>query len=554
MPGGRLASAGLLTLPLDRLARVERTVFMAQTRMNHFARRRAESSFRAWGRRCRCAAWVLVRIIRPVQSPCRTRSGDAAVTDPQPQAPPEQRSPISRWWYAAIALALFGAALLSTSELVFDPIAQSLWAGNGDSIGIAEGAERAELSDILGWWSGPWIQGKMYYRPLSSMLFYIEGQLFSTDFRSYCIVSWIAGALNVVLLALLGASLARGGRGVKLAIGALTGMLFLLARHPEICQGLDCEPARAARVTWGMMPWWPVQTDIFSLMFATLSLLLLDRWLLDGRRSRLIGAAAAFGAALLFKEMALCIPLMVPLLVLYRRRVAVARVSGLFVAIGVVFYIIRTLAAPDASGLEWAGMRTLSNFAYYFVNSLWTSVMGGTWDAILTSLGLVVLVLVMLWRRIEWVWIVFAVPLWLLLSGQLFAGNFAQYSVLGPWLRMLPALVFFAGLALLVLVRDRGVSPALVVAAAAACIPVLNRMGPHYWYWPLAFYALLNASLLERLWEVIRGGNEALLVPLFPLKPSAEADQPRPVEVADAASEPPSPASDATPGEGNAQP
>ena len=487
-------------------------------------------------------------------TPCRSRSGDGAVVDPQSQAPPEQRPHISRWWYVALALALFAAALLSTSGLVFDPVAQSLWAGNGDSIGIAEAAERSELGDVVGWWTGPWIQGRMYYRPLSSMLFYVEGQLFSTDFRSYCIVSWLAGAVNVVLLALLGASLARGTRGVKLAVGALTGVLFLLARHPEICQGLDCEPARAARVTWGMMPWWPVQTDIFSLMFATLSLLLLDRWLLGGGRRRLIGAAGAFVAALLFKEMALCIPLMVPLLVLYRRRAAVAPVTGLFVGIGVVFYVIRTLAAPEASGLEWAGMRTLSAFAYYFVNSFWTSVMAGTWDAILTPLGLVMLVLVMLWRRIEWVWIVFAVPLWLLLAGQVFAGNFAQYTVLGPWVRMLPGLVLFAGLALLVLIRDRGVSPALVVAAAAACIPVLNRIGPHYWYWPLAFYAMLNASLLERLWEVATQRNAALLAPLFSAKPGGDGDQSDVLEAADADSQPPAPASDGAIEEGNAQP
>lgn len=459
-------------------------------------------------------------------TPCHTRAGDATVTASQPQTVPGQLRPISRWWYAAIALALFVGALLSTSALVFSPVAQAQWAGNGDSIAIATAAQQADWSDVAGWWTGPWIQHRMYYRPLSSMLFFIEGQLFGSDFRSYCIVSWVAGAANVVLLALLGASLARGGRGVKLGVAALTGVLFLLARHPEIFQGVDCEPAKSARVTWGIMPWWPVQTDIFSLMFAALSLLLLDRRPLGGGRSRLIGSAAAFITALLFKEMALCVPLMVPLLVLYRRRAAVAPVSGLFVAIGVVFYVIRTLAAPEASGLEWAGMRTLSNFAYYFVNSLWTNVMAGTWDAVFVPLGLVVLVPAMLWRRIEWVWIVFAMPLWLLLGGQLFAGNFAQYTVLGPWLRMLPVLLFCAGLGLLVLARDRGVTPALVVAVAAACIPVLNRMGPHYWYWPLAFYALLNASLLERLWEVIRGRNEALLVPLFPVKAEDRANQP----------------------------
>ncbi len=274
------------------------------------------------------------------------------------------------------------------------------------------------------------------------------------------------------------------------------------------------------------MPWWPVQTDIFSLLCGLLALIALDRWLLTTRRAWLLASAISFLAALLFKETALCIPLMVPLLALYRRRAAVIPATALYVGIAAVFYVVRTLAAPEASGPEWAGMKTLNQFAYYSVHALWKNAVTATWAPIFTSLGLVLLVLVMVWRRIEWVWIVFAVPLWFLLGGQLFAGNFAQYTVIGPWERLLPVLLFWSGAAALVLVTDRGVSPALAVAVAASCIPALNRMGPHYWYWLLAFYALLNASLLNRLWEVLAGRNAALLVPLFPARSEAEVEQP----------------------------
>jgi hypothetical protein len=413
------------------------------------------------------------------------------------------------------AIALLIASLLATSELVFSDWAQAMFAGNGDSIAIAKAAQAASVSDIPAWWTGPWIQHEMYYRPLASMLFFIQGKLFGDNFQHYCVVSWIANALNVVLLMLLGASLARGTDRLKLAIGILTGVLFLLARHPEIFQGPDTDPAAAARVTWGIMPWWPVQTDVFSLMFGMLSLLLLDRYLVDDGRAKLIGAAGSFLAALLFKEMALAIPLMVPLLVLYRKRSAVAPVTALYLGIGLVFYIVRTLAAPEASGFEWQGIKTVNNFGLYFAHSLWRNVMSETWAPVFTSMGLVIFALVMIWRRIEWVWIIFMVPLWLLLGGQLFAGNFAQFSVIGPWLRLLPALLLWAGAALLILSRQRGASPALLAAVAFACIPVLNRSGPHYWYWPLAFYAVLNASLINRLYEVFAQRNEALLVPLF---------------------------------------
>jgi len=394
------------------------------------------------------------------------------------------------------------------------------------------------------------------------MLFFAEAHLFGMNFQGYCIVSWLANAANVVLLFLLGASLARGSGKVRIIIGALTAIFFLLARHPEIFQGVGNPTASAARVTWGMMPWWPAQTDIFSMLFGLLSLLLLDRYLtsvgrsLDSsgasageneaptesgwkpdlrdkessaqggetsvayaKRGYLAGALASFVAALLFKEMALCIPLMVPLLVLYRQRRAVLAVSAAYFGLGVVFFVVRSLAAPGASGLEYQGVQTFRNCAYYVVHSLYVlthsppGVSGGSeWFPVLGSLGLLAIVVVMTWKRIEWIWTGLAVLLWLLASGQLFGGSFAMFSVAGPMLKLGTVLVFWGGLAVLVLVRDRGVSVALVVAMLAAFVPVLDRMGPHYWYWPLAFYALLNAGLLNRLYEVSFQSDEFSLI------------------------------------------
>lgn len=407
-----------------------------------------------------------------------------------------------RAWYLYAAVAVFVVTLATTWGPVFDAETQAFFATNADSLQIAKNAVAADWSDVGGWWTGAWIQHEMYYRPLSSMLFFAQGKLFGHDFQRYCMVSWVANGVNVVLLMLLGASLARGSRRVKLGIGLFTATALLLAKHPELYQGPGYPTAPVQRITAGVMPWWPVQTDLFSLMLGLASLLLLDRYLLSGRRGMLLGAAASFTAALLFKEMALCIPLMVPLLVLYRRRKRVLPVTALYVGLGLTFYLVRTLAAPGASSLEWQGLHSFARLAFYAMHRLQVLVMSGDWFPLLGSLGLVVLVVVMTWRRIEWVWTGVAAMLWLLGSAEVFGGSFALVTIVDVMARFGTMLLFWSGLALLLLVRDRGVSVALVVAVVAACIPVLNRMGPHYWYWPLAFWALLNASLLNRLYEV----------------------------------------------------
>ncbi len=451
---------------------------------------------------------------------------DTSTNDTQTARCPQ----LNRVWYFYVAALIAVASLISTAQLVFDPAIQQQWASNADSLLIAQRGMEATWHDIGGWWTGSWIQHEMYYRPLSSMLFFAEAQLFGTHFQPYCIVSWLANAINVVLLFFLGASLARGSRRTKIFVGALTAVLFLIARHPQLSQGPGNPEAAAARVTWGMMPWWPAQTDIFSMLFGVLSLVLLDRWLITNRRSLLTGAIISFVAALLFKEMALCIPLMVPLMVLYRRRERFVPVVATAFGIGILFFAIRSLAAPGASGLEFEGAKTFSHFFYYVAPRFSAFVATGYWFPILASLGLIALVLILAWRRIEGIWIGLTALLWLLGSAQLIGGNFALITIGNEWSKLIVMGVFWSGLLVLALVRNRGVSLALFVAVLAACVPVINRIGPHYWYWPLAFWSLFSASIVNRLLEIRMDGFEALIVSAVPQNKTTPATGQEPPE------------------------
>ena len=47
----------------------------------------------------------------------------------------------------------------------------------------------------------------------------------------------------------------------------------------------------------------------------------------------------------------------------------------------------------------------------------------------------------------------------------------------------------------------------LLGSVVAIHLPILHVWGPHYFYWPAAFWALLNASLLLYVWQRWRGGT-----------------------------------------------
>ena len=60
------------------------------------------------------------------------------------------------------------------------------------------------------------------------------------------------------------------------------------------------------------------------------------------------------------------------------------------------------------------------------------------------------------------------------------------------------------GLAVLAHVRGGVVWPLLALVVAVH-IPILHVQGPHYMYWPAAFWGLFNASLVQWAWCRVKG-------------------------------------------------
>jgi len=81
-------------------------------------------------------------------------------------------------------------ALAGTGEMIFREDVRLLYETNGDIIEIWQRADEASPRDLLGWWTGVWIEcGSPYYRPLVSALLYIEYVLFGPNWRAFCIMT-----------------------------------------------------------------------------------------------------------------------------------------------------------------------------------------------------------------------------------------------------------------------------------------------------------------------------------------------------------------------------
>ncbi|MGI5818878.1 MAG: hypothetical protein ACOX9R_12365 [Armatimonadota bacterium] len=200
----------------------------------------------------------------------------------------------------------------ATAWGVFSPTVLEHYSASPDSVAITEWAERAERDEMVRWLHGQWIQAcsPPYYRPLSSYLFFLEYRLFGWNFQGHVIVSWLAHAAICVCVYLLALRLIPGR--FPLAMALLAVALFNLRLGPE---GPDWE---ATPVAAAVVAWWPSQTDQMSLLPSLLALLALDRWLMGGRRRNLAAAVGLWLAALLFKEMAITLPVVAMLLVIYR--------------------------------------------------------------------------------------------------------------------------------------------------------------------------------------------------------------------------------------------
>lgn len=423
-------------------------------------------------------------------------------------------------------LAIILAVLLSKG-LIFDPYAQQKWSTSPDSVAITRLALAADGAKVASWWHGPWVEGEMFYRPLSSMLMWAEARLWGYNFLPYTLVSLLLHALNSALVFLLLYSVCPGPRWQRALSGLVGALLLNLGQHPAGPYWVR------ARVAWGTMIWWPVQTDFASLCFGLLSLLLLDRYLLTWQAAKreaaqriacvgdvddsetacrprpdprfLVWALASFLTSLLFKETPLVFIGIVPFLCLYRW-LPWLKVTGSYAAIGAVLLILRGLFVPNASNPEWLGVYTfykLLNYVHLLSAELLSNHEFWELAAIATMLGLV---LGLRRLRVPVTYIVLACLVWPVLIATLLSAshNPAIATIPRELLIQLRYLGVVGGFA--VALAAAGSEPALVfiVGLFAAAAANINRIGPHYWYYPAAMWGLVDGAVLNAALNLAR--------------------------------------------------
>ncbi len=409
-----------------------------------------------------------------------------------------------RWVAVAVGLAVaisLAAAYYRIPGLderpgtLLDASLQRLYATNRDILDIVHYAQKATRADLARWWTGTWIQqNSFYYRPLSSMLIYAEYRLWGRDFAKYCLVSWLVHGLNAGLLFLLVYRLtSHQGWRRSVGIALLAVVIFNFRRGPV---GPGWIPAR---VVAGEMPYWPAQTDIFSLWLALGSLLALDMHIARRSKGWFVAAAALFVAALLFKEMALALVFMAPLLVWYRRRKTPRLVAGVFAGLGVVLLIVRHFALPMAWNPQFRGLgHLLLKIAWYLDEPLLRYIGAGYYWIVPAGVGVIAIIyLVARYCRdvvSSMIWTILGVVLWCLLRAQLVGGNFAL-TVIADQAAGVGLMILLCGGAVVLFRSHSPLAWSLAGLVAAVHLPILHVSGPHYLYWPAAFWGALNAVL-----------------------------------------------------------
>jgi hypothetical protein len=428
----------------------------------------------------------------------------------------EAPAPAVPWpprWLLAAALLL---ALASTAAFLCEPAkVMRLCREQFDVVTITQAARSATPATVLHWWIGPWIQREMpYYRPVTSMLYLAEWQLFHQSYLGYSLLSWLLHALNSALLCALLYRLTPGSPTRRAVIGGLAAALFTVSYWGNM--GVPAQ----------VMYWWPAQGDLLSLSFGLTALLLWDRQLTGPpdhheRRQPTIqsgGAATVFLVlAILTKEMAYVVPGMIGLLTLYRRPGAFRRVFGVTAGTAVALWLVRRLVVPGAMGFKWKGLYSLEKLYHALGGPLAPLVIARDPPLPVAALGGALL----LWGG---GWLLGkrqratgkAVPLyvallpfalcllWAALCFQVLGGVWARVFI-DPNPGWLIRGIWY-WLALGWLWRGRREEPVLFAAGSTALIalPLLHHGGVHYLYWPAAGWAIVNATVLACAWQAGR--------------------------------------------------
>ncbi|NLO08217.1 MAG: hypothetical protein GX131_20520 [candidate division WS1 bacterium] len=284
----------------------------------------------------------------------------------------------------------------------------------------------------------------------------------------------------------------------------------------------------AAPVAYSVVAWWPAQTDQMSLLMSLIALLALDRWLLGEDPRGLLKAGLLWVAAVLFKEMAVVLPLLAGVLMLMRRGRGILRLREaddegirrfspgiawrfIFPALVAValFLFARAQIVPEAWGIEPRGEASLAMKAVFLLFSRpWMVLVAhGAWVAVAAAVNATLITIYIYSRkRPSVVWLILALIIVNGLIAEVLGGNFALLTVPIP-LGALGTLTLLAlGLIALAHVRE-GWLWGLLGMALLVHLPLINVSGPHYFYWPAAFWGLFNAGLW--LWTLPRIRGDA---------------------------------------------
>lgn len=404
---------------------------------------------------------------------------------------------------AGLAVVIAAAmSLAATAYPVFDPATQQRYLTSPDSVGIAQWAARSTWRDAIRWWYGPWIQRTGYYRPISSLAIWLEHKAFGGSFQAMCVVSWILHAVNGALLCVLAMRLFEGvDRAWLWALVAVALFNYRLGPAGPFW--------RPVPVAIGVVAWWPAQTDQLSLAASLLSLVLVDGYFRRPGRRRLMAALAWFAVALLSKEMAVCVPLVVLALGLYRRAGEVWKVAGVYAAMAAGLLIVRYFAVPGAMGPRLGELDPLfvvHKLALYTAERFMSYVhpRGAAEYWLVVAAGGTVGVVYALWRlRLSVVFMIVAGLVIPLLAAQYVGGNVALVTIPREFYGLVVSFVMVVGVIALVRLGTR-LTWTLLGMVYAVHLPILHVIGPHYWYWPAAFWGLFSASLLSRVVEHTR--------------------------------------------------
>jgi hypothetical protein len=357
-------------------------------------------------------------------------------------------------------------------------------------------AARASWSDAPGWFTGNWISpGIGYYRPLTSVLFLAEHRAFGRDFVAYNRVTWLLHAANTCLLFLLTVSLFRERPVTKTLFGLIAVLFFTTDRNSFfISVGYSIN-------------WWPAQNDVLSLTFGLLSLLLLDQYLVAGRRTWLAGALIAFACSVGSKEMGYAVLPVALALIAHRKRSLSVSMAG-FVLLAGLLWILRKMVVTNPWGQNFFTPWVARKAATYWGGPFFLLIGSGTWWPVLAA----PLVIAVGWWGLRRRWPIVCI-LALMIAAILLSSRFI--GQMGEWVLVaegLGAYLFSRAvaylLAPLLFWKYRRSEPGLFAMCAylVVFIPILQFVGIHYLYWPGAFLALADACFCAAL---LRFGLEA---------------------------------------------